>query len=63
MESVASSGKTNNAYKILVRNPQESRPLGGLGVNRRIILKCISNSVEMLGFISRDLQQGLMTGS
>jgi hypothetical protein len=40
-EDVASSGKAKNAYKILVGKPEETRPLGGLGIKRRIILKCI----------------------
>jgi hypothetical protein len=30
-----------NAYTMLIDNPEGNRPLGDLGVNRRIILKRI----------------------
>jgi hypothetical protein len=30
-----------NACKVFVRNPERKRPLGGVGVNGRIILKWI----------------------
>ena len=33
-------GETRGAYRVLMENPEEKRPLEDLGIDRRIILKC-----------------------
>jgi hypothetical protein len=37
----SSHGEMRNVYKIFVEKPEEKRPLRRLGVDGRIILKCI----------------------
>jgi hypothetical protein len=41
VKNVACMMEMRNAYKIFIRNPQGKNHLGDLGVDGRIILKCI----------------------
>jgi hypothetical protein len=42
MGGTCSANELINAYKFLVRKPHWEKHLGGVGVDRRVILKCIS---------------------
>jgi hypothetical protein len=40
-EACRTRDNTKNSYKILVGTPERKRQFGGLGVDGRILLKCI----------------------
>jgi hypothetical protein len=46
-----------NAYRIVVGNPKGRRPLEDLGVDGKVILKCISGKIGLEGLDSINLSQ------